>query len=308
MGKWCEVFKAGDHTDSAGRKRTWSTDDLDRLVSSYNPEAHEAPICIDHNEAGGPVIGGPAYGWVEALKREGDKVLARFKDVVPEFAEMVNKGLFKKRSISIYPDGSLRHVAWLGAKPPAIKGLKDFTFNDNEAELKGIFAYSELSANVMFQEVTPMPTVEELQAKLEAEKTARATAESKASKLETENKLLNAQFSEAQTAAKKAKIDSFIEDGIKAGKILPAWKEKGLAEFMMALESQTQEYQFNEADGKQTQLGFFQNFINSFSEHGLFKDMTANLKNKEAGKAADFSEDDKLVSRMAAAGNGKEAK
>lgn len=307
MDKWCEVFKTGEHIDSAGRKRTWSETDLDRLVSSYKPETHEAPICIDHNEAGGPVVGGPAYGWVEALKREGDKVLAKFKDVVPEFAEMVNKGLFKKRSVSIYPDGSLRHVAWLGAKPPAIKGLRDFTFNDNEADLDGIFAYSELPANVMFQEDKDMPTVEELQAKLEAEQKARSAAEAKVGTLETENKQLNAQFSEAQTAAKKAKINSFIEDGIKAGKILPAWKEKGLAEFMMALDSQDQEYQFNEADGKQTQLGFFQNFINSFAEHGLFKDMTANHKNKEAGKAADFSEDDKIVSRMVAAGTGKEA-
>lgn len=307
MSKWCEVFKAGEHSDSAGRKRTWSTNDLDRLVSSYNPETHEAPICIDHNEAGGPIIGGPAYGWVEALKRVGDKVLAKFKDVAPEFAEMVSKGLFRKRSISIYPDGSLRHVAWLGAKPPAIKGLKDFTFNDNEADLSGIFAYSELPANVMFQEVIPMPTVEELQAKLEAEQAARLAADARADKLTGENKQLNAQFAEAAIAAKRAKINSFIEDGIKAGKILPAWKEKGLAEFMNALDSENQEYQFNEADGKQTPLSFFQGFINSFAEHGLFKDMTANLKTKEAGKAADFSEDDKLVSRMVAAGTGKEA-
>lgn len=298
MGKWCEIFKAGKHVDSAGRERIWSVSDLDRMVDSYKPDYHEAPICIDHNEAGGPVVGGPAYGWVESLKREGELVLAKFRSVVPEFAEMVSKGLFKKRSVSIYPDGSLRHVAWLGAKPPAIKGLADFTFNEDAADLEGIFAYSELPADVNFQEVNTMPTIEELKAKLEA-------SEAKVNVLQQENTGLTAQFSEIQAKTKKDKIDAFIADGIQKGKILPAWKEKGLAEFMNALDSQEQEYQFNEASGKQTQLQFFQDFISSFSEHGLFKDMTGKKKDEEAAKGADFAEDDKLVSRMVAAGNGK---
>lgn len=303
--KWCEIFKAGKHIDSAGRSRIWTADDLDRLVSSYNPSHHEAPICIDHNEAGGPILGGPAYGWVEALKRQGDKVLAKFRSVVPEFAEMVNQGLFKKRSVSIYPDGSLRHVAWLGAKPPAIKGLADFSFSDKAADLESIIAYSELTADVNFQEVINMPTVEELQAKLDAEAKAREAAEAKAATLQQSNDELTAQFAEAQKAAKQAQIETFVTEGIEKGKILPAWKEKGLVEFMMALDSQDQEYQFNEADGKQTQLSFFQGLINSFSDHGLFKDMTAQLKDKDAAKAAEFSEDKKLVSCMVAAGNCK---
>jgi len=123
---WFEIFKAGTHQDSAGNERTWSEEDLDTIVSKYNPSCHEAPIVIGH-----PKDNAPAWGWVEGLKREGTRLLAKAKDVVPEFKEMVNKGLFKKRSISLYPDFTLRHVGFLGAIPPAVKGLADVQFSED---------------------------------------------------------------------------------------------------------------------------------------------------------------------------------
>ena len=56
------------------------------------------------------------------------------KDVEPQFAEMVNTRRFPKRSTAFYtPDHPqnpkpgvwyLRHVAFLGAQPPAVKGLR----------------------------------------------------------------------------------------------------------------------------------------------------------------------------------------
>lgn len=124
---WVEIFKSGTHTDGNGNVRTWTEQDLDKMVSSYSSESHEAPVVVGH-----PKNNGPAYGWVENLKREGDKLLCSFKEVVPEFQEWVNQGLYKKRSISVYPDGSLRHVGFLGGMPPAVKGLADFTFSEEE--------------------------------------------------------------------------------------------------------------------------------------------------------------------------------
>jgi hypothetical protein len=82
---------------------------------------------------GHPKDNAPAYGWVERVYREGGTLLVDFKDVAPEFADMVKAGRFKKRSISLYPDGSLRHVGFLGATPPALKGLKDVQFAEGEA-------------------------------------------------------------------------------------------------------------------------------------------------------------------------------
>ena len=125
--KHVEVFRVGDHTDSAGRRRTFTEADLDKLAA-YDPATHEAPMVIGH-----PEQNAPAFGWVEKAYREGPSLYMDFKGVQPEFEDAVRRGLFKKRSISLYPDGSLRHVGWLGATPPAIKGLKDVAFAEGEA-------------------------------------------------------------------------------------------------------------------------------------------------------------------------------
>lgn len=126
-GKWVPVFKTGTHTDSEGRTKTWTEADLDKIINSYDPKNEEAPAVIGH-----PKSNSPAYGWVENLKKEGNFLYAKFKQLVPEFVNMVERGLFKRRSISIRDDGSLRHVGWLGAMPPAIKGLPNIQFDSNE--------------------------------------------------------------------------------------------------------------------------------------------------------------------------------
>ncbi len=125
MTGWIQIFKTGRHVDSSGREREWGREDLDRVVSSYDPLNHEAPVVIGH-----PQENGPAFGWVEGLKREGEILYARLKDLLPEFVDMVKRGLFKKRSVAFYPDLTLRHVGFLGAAPPAIKGLEDIKFQE----------------------------------------------------------------------------------------------------------------------------------------------------------------------------------
>jgi hypothetical protein len=129
MQKWIEILRTGTFIDSSGQEHTFTEADLDTIVEKYNPEFHEAPHVIGH-----PKTNSPAFGWVEALKRDGKKLLCKSKDFVPEFVEMVKKGMFKKRSVSFYSDGTLRHVGWLGAKPPAVKGLSDVAFSDDQEE------------------------------------------------------------------------------------------------------------------------------------------------------------------------------
>jgi hypothetical protein len=124
-----EIFSTGTHTSKNGVTKTYTEADLDNIVNSYNPEYHEAPITIGH-----PSDNSPAYGWVQSLKRNGEKLIATVSDLLPEFKEMLEKKLFKKRSISLYPDGSLRHIGFLGALPPSVKGLKNLSFGDDEAD------------------------------------------------------------------------------------------------------------------------------------------------------------------------------
>ncbi len=124
MNEYFEIFRTGLHTDSKGQQKDWTEEDLNRIAAKYNEQKeHEAPLVIGH-----PEINHPAYGWVENLKVEGGKLLAKAAQIVPEFAEAIKTGLFKKRSISLYPDLLLRHVGFLGAVPPAVKGLKDIAF------------------------------------------------------------------------------------------------------------------------------------------------------------------------------------
>ena len=124
---WIEIFKTGTHTDSAGNTSEWTQKDLQEIVSLYDPHVHEAPIVIGH-----PETDSPAYGWVEKLKVEGGKLLMLPGQVVDQFKGWVRQGLYKKVSIALYPDLGLRHVGFLGAMPPAIKGLRQAAFGDEK--------------------------------------------------------------------------------------------------------------------------------------------------------------------------------
>ena len=128
--EWMEVFRAGTHTAMNGTTRTWTLEDLDHAVAAYDPAQHEAPLVVGH-----PKDNDPAYGWVAQAKREGDRLLVKSKQVDPAFQEMVKAGRFKKRSISFYADGTIRHIGFLGAQPPAVKGLKDCHFAQGDEGL-----------------------------------------------------------------------------------------------------------------------------------------------------------------------------
>ena len=133
-----EIFRAGTHVDMHGRQQTFTRDDLVSLAAGYDPATSEAPIVVGH-----PTTNGPAYGWVRGLKVDGDVLSAELGQVDAAFADMVRDGRFKKRSASFFlPDGKdnptpgqlyLRHVGFLGAAAPAVKGLKEVSFAGDDA-------------------------------------------------------------------------------------------------------------------------------------------------------------------------------
>ncbi|SDO03960.1 hypothetical protein SAMN04488516_11727 [Desulfonauticus submarinus] len=125
---WIPVFKKGKWTDLSGNTKEWTDKDLETIVEKYNSQnEHEAPVVLGH-----PKDDSPAYGWVEKLKKEGDLIYAKLKDVSKEFVDWVKKGFYKKRSIALYPDLLLRHVGFLGGTPPAVKGLPDVSFSSSD--------------------------------------------------------------------------------------------------------------------------------------------------------------------------------
>ncbi len=134
--KWCHIFNTGRHTDWLGREKDWTLEDLEKIKFNFESKKLNSPITIGHIKTFSP-----AYGWVDELKIEGDKLYASFKDLVPEFVEACKKGLFKERSISLDKDLNLRHIAFLGAQAPAIKGLEQFQFQQTDKDIVINFEY-----------------------------------------------------------------------------------------------------------------------------------------------------------------------
>lgn len=135
MIKEVHIFKAGKQTSAQGVTREFTVNDLKQIASSYKPDVHEAPIRIGHEDNDKV----PSWGWVKEVKVKGDELFAEI-DFSPMAEEYIKNGLYKKVSASFYsPDSkinpepgswSLRHVALLGAQPPAVKGLKGFAYEE----------------------------------------------------------------------------------------------------------------------------------------------------------------------------------
>ncbi|EBH2658040.1 peptidase [Salmonella enterica] len=141
------IFRAGTHTDMHGRRINFSDADLNEIAQNYNPALHEAPIVVGH-----PKTDAPSYAWVSGIKKDRDGLKAEPRDIDPQFAELVKNRRYSKVSASFYCPESpgnptpgkyyLRHIGFLGAQPPAIKGLKQVSFAEDE---EGVVEFADWS-------------------------------------------------------------------------------------------------------------------------------------------------------------------
>lgn len=133
-GEWVEAFRAGIHTDAEGATRKWDPTDIVNIAQQYNrnsdpanSERHIAPVVLGH-----PKDNEPAVGWVQRAKAVGDKLMLKLGELHPAFVDALKKGMYKTRSISLYPDLNIRHLGFLGAAVPAVKGLGPFKFAEDK--------------------------------------------------------------------------------------------------------------------------------------------------------------------------------
>ncbi len=140
-----QIFKPGRHTAMSGQALSFTESDLAATCAAYDPALHEAPLVVGH-----PAHDLPAYGWVKSLAFSEGGIDATPAQVNNDFADMVAAGAFKKISAAFYSPSSpsnpvpgvfyLRHVGFLGAQPPAVKGLRSPAFADTE---EGVLTFSE---------------------------------------------------------------------------------------------------------------------------------------------------------------------
>lgn len=146
--KRIQIFRAGKHTTSTGQEIEFSDADVSALASSYDPVVGHAPAVVGH-----PRQDSPAYGWVAALSVSDGHLVAELDQVNPEFAEAVRAGAYKHVSAAFYAPNSkanpkpgayyLRHVGFLGATPPAIKGLAPVEFAEGTPDVEIQIEFSE---------------------------------------------------------------------------------------------------------------------------------------------------------------------
>lgn len=157
-----EIFKAGKHTAMNGTTLTFSDADLQAAAAAYDPAVYEAPLVVGH-----PKIDAPAYGWAKSIHFADDgKLVAEPHQVDAEFSEIVQAGRYKKISAAFFaPDAEnnpkpgvwyLKHIGFLGAAAPAVKGLKSVSFSEDNQGVYEFADWDQLSIANLFRRIREM--------------------------------------------------------------------------------------------------------------------------------------------------------
>lgn len=276
-GQPIAIFKTGKHKATSGEELNVTPEVLQELAATYDPKLHEAPLVCGH-----PKEASPAYGWAEALTVKDGILYATPKQVNQDFAESVAQGAWKKRSASIYLPNTpgnptpgkhyLRHIGFLGAQPPAIKGMPDINFNENDGAITLEFSEPEpnnpaekgndtgmvpatTSGQPKPTEAPPAgggatTTTTEQPAIMTDPNKATTTAganDEQAQKLkdkEAEIERLQTQLKQQEQDKQRKEALDYAEGLTKAGKLLPAHQSK-IVELLLALPAE-QPLEFSE--------------------------------------------------------------
>ncbi|PIQ25217.1 hypothetical protein COW64_15880 [bacterium (Candidatus Blackallbacteria) CG18_big_fil_WC_8_21_14_2_50_49_26] len=136
--KLFQIFRAGRHVCSDGRTLNFSEQEVSYMAIGYNPKRLCAPLVLGH-----PRDNLPEYGAVDSLFMQGGKLYAQAR-VNESLIGMVKARSYTTVSASFMePDAPnnptpgvyyLRHVGFLGACPPAVKGMEALSFSEHEID------------------------------------------------------------------------------------------------------------------------------------------------------------------------------
>lgn len=317
-----QIFRPGRHVAMSGDVLDFTEADLAACAAAYDPAKHEAPIVVGH-----PKLDAPAYGWAKSLAFAG-ALEAEPHQVEPAFGEMVAAGRFKKVSASFFSPTSpqnpvpgvwyLRHIGFLGAQPPAVKGLRTPEFAEGE---EGVVEFADWAAQqnaglwrrmrdfliAQFglekaDTVIPDYSIGTLEDAARAEpspqpalsafsepptKEAAVTPEEKAA-LEAENQRLKQQLADnaardaaAAATARHAAHASFADAQVAAGRLTPAQQGVAVAALDALAEAPVE---FGEGDAKKPLAEAFKDFLAALPKQVEFGEAAA--KGAAAGTAA----------------------
>lgn len=258
-----EIFQVG-----TWKGTKYTSKDLDQIVDNFQNGVLEPYITIDHNPKAtaqlADAVKALSLGFVSALRRVGDKLIADFKQVPKTIAELITKGALKKRSVELW------EFYRTGGGEKYMNVLEAVTFHG----ANGVPALNTLSDVMRLYELQPqaedckkmslqfMDEAEDLNVeKMTIEKAEydelvickneltqlRATGETETmTKLKADNDALSQKLEAANVELKKFKdevvkkelalheqeADNFIAAKIQEGKVLPAYAEDYKADYV----------------------------------------------------------------------------
>ncbi len=317
--KYYQVFKAGVYPQGKFTKK-----EISQIAKNYDPKFCEAPITIDHQQSG------PAYGWVEDVKADGDILKVAFKDVPAEFEQSVNDGKYKKVSVELYRNlegkgAYLKAVSFLGAAIPQVKGLEEIKFMESEADTYEFESedetqqFSQAEIDDLKKQIDSLETQiakfkqkdENREQKLETikslkEKISALTNEVASFKEKAEGKeAVEKELQDIRTGLKNKEYNEFIDKQIEKGILVPANKDIVLS-VLQELDSVTK---FGE--DSPVIVNDFKSFIESLPnqvEYQEFatKEKQADGNDSDVDKFADADEDSLEIFKEAKALAAKE--
>lgn len=232
-----EVFSVG----------TWNGDkytekDLDDMVASFAALRDEVkpPVKLGHESSRFGQPGKVALGWVKALKRKGQKLVATLTQVPDVVYKAIKNGLYKRVSSEVHWDlkkGGRTHnrvlaaVALLGADLPAVTNLADLEAYLTQSTAPGAGSFGRVAAysfdvddNGAIQKEQEMDQ-KAYEEKLAAEKAAREAAEAEAKKYKEQYEAHQAALAKKVKEDRAAEIRSYCETQVKAGRMTPAARD-----------------------------------------------------------------------------------
>jgi uncharacterized tellurite resistance protein B-like protein len=246
---WDKIAKTGSFTDMYGNKRTLTKALFEEIAANYQKAAEKAPAVFGH-----PSTAAPAQGWIGELRVNGDYLEARYEDIKPEARAVLESKEYRYKSMSYDPKtNTLQHVGFLGAVAPAIPGLGEIAFAENE---KGVTLYfsryfdvkdfkdveleskkggSKMDEATMKLIAEAQAAVKEKEAKiaelqaqlakqqeeLKALTEGKTAAEKQVEEAKKETETVKAEFA---SAARLARVDALVA----SGKLTPAERDKTL--------------------------------------------------------------------------------
>jgi hypothetical protein len=318
---WFEIFKTGGwnggtYFDADGKMLEepvpFSKAHLDRIVKNFesDPIDPRPKLKLEHDSMI-RLAPKPMHGYVSALERRGNRLMAKATDVSPELTDLVNSGKFPDRSVELWNGFNSKEglvlgaVAFIGADLPGVSGMADFKFTaENQdgarprcfrfaAENLEEFQFEEKGGDEMdkkeIEEMVANAAAKAVEAFQSGEGQKALNAKAKlADELQEKTKELESLLQETQIKSVFAKCETFVNGLLKEKKISPAIANGGLAAFMASLDGK-EKLAFAKGGDKVTQREYFESVIGELCKlGGIFKEIDGDPERK--GEVSDVSD------------------